>query len=74
MIPVWEYIVIDVPTLTLPSNVEIPVTKRSLNDPAAPTTDTPLVPVYLAPEIYTLLPVKLTPLGRLSPMKFRVPA
>ena len=51
MIPVWEYIVIDVPTLTLPSNVEIPLTKRSLKDPAAPTMDTPLIPVYLAPEI-----------------------
>tara|TARA_R100000406_G_C3020934_1_gene100413 strand:- start:5 stop:199 length:195 start_codon:yes stop_codon:yes gene_type:complete len=39
MIPVWEFIVIAAPTLTLPSNVEIPVTKKSLIDAATPTKE-----------------------------------
>ena len=39
----------------------------------APGAATPLIPVYLAPEIYKLFPVKLTPLGRFVPIKWRIP-
>ena len=34
---------------------------------------TPKAPIYLAPLIYTDLPVKSTPFGKLSPIKFSTP-
>ena len=33
----------------------------------------PLVPEYVAPEIYTLLPVNDLPFGKFSPIKFKTP-
>ena len=56
-----------------PTKPVVPVTMPDaltlVNVLAAPGADTPLIPVYLAPATYTLLPEKLTPLGRLVPMK-----
>ena len=41
--------------------------------PPPPGAETPNAPIYSAPLTYTLLPVKLTPLGKLVPMKFNTP-
>ena len=60
---------------TASSKVEMPEIEReftlsSLKEPAPPAPGaTPLMPVYLAPATYTLLPLKLTPLGKFVPIK-----
>ena len=51
--------------------VEIPVIPKLVKVAPAPGTATPLIPVYLAPLTYTLLPD--IPEGRLVPIKCKIP-